>query len=162
MLIPSQETLKIRSIVESLSDDEMRSMGPGDFREPVEAAGLAWTSVRDKVNNELARERRKRGIHKGRGRKQALDRDDFGGDKMAQKFYQLFGRLGALRDRYGSLSKVREVIEDVIGLLEYSGTQEELMSAIKIMQQNEDDENAEKRSSRTKNRTRPGSTRRKA
>ena len=155
MLTPSPETLKIRGIVEHLTDDEMRSMGPGDFREAVEAAGLAFPNVRDKVNNELARERRKRRIRKGRGRKQSLDDFDYGEKELGQ----LYCRLALLRQRYGSVSKVREVIEDVIGLLKYSGTQEDLMLAIKIMQENEDAETSDQRSSRAKTGTRPRSAR---
>lgn len=69
MLEPSGETLKIRKIVDHLSDDELRSKGPLDFRQAVEAVGLSYSDVRANVNNELARARRQRGIRKGRGRR---------------------------------------------------------------------------------------------
>ena len=62
---------------------------PGDFREAVEAVGLDFRAVRDKINNELARERRRRGIHKGRGRKLSLTNNSTD-DKELPRLYRLY------------------------------------------------------------------------
>ena len=151
MLTASPETLKIRQIIECLSDDELRSRGPGDFREAVEAAGLDFQAVRDKVNNELARQRRKRGIRKGQGRRRSSD--ELGAnDQESRRLYRLYCRLDASRKLHGSASEIRLLVEEVIELLKLSETPEELLDAIKIMQENEE---AEQHDCRGKHASRP-------
>ena len=151
MLVASPETLKIRQIIEHLSNDKSRSRGPGDFREAVEAAGLDFQAVRDKVNNELARQRRKRGIRKGQGRRRSLEELD-ANDQEPRRLYRLYCRLDASRKRHGSASQLRLIVEEVIDLLKFSDTPEELLDAIKIMQENEE---AEQRDRRGKHASRP-------
>lgn len=59
---PSKETLKIREIVEGLSDEQLATLSLRQIREFVENVGLDWAEVYTRVNNELARIRRKRGV----------------------------------------------------------------------------------------------------
>jgi len=69
MTSPSSETKTIRTLIDGMSDDELRSNGPKDLSEALEKVGLDYATVRDRVNNEFARARRNRGIRKGTGRR---------------------------------------------------------------------------------------------
>jgi len=136
MLTPSPETLKIRNMVEALTDDDLKKTGPGDFREPVEGAGMAFKEVRDKVNNELARERRKRGIRKGRGRRVSLDYSVIK-DKEERSAFRRFLKLTEFCEQFKSMGEARQVIEKVIGFIEGFGSKESLLAAVEILQEEE-------------------------
>src|SRR4051794_3553025 len=116
MVLPSSETQAIRPIVERMSDEELRNQGPSDLKELVEEAGLSFADVREKVNNELARARRKRGILKGRGRRVGILLPE---DTEFQRLFRLFTRLTDFQERrFESWVETREVVEEVIALLE--------------------------------------------
>jgi len=69
MPILSQDSKKIRTLIESMNDEDLRSSGPKDLEDAIEKMGLVYAVVRERVNNELARARKLRGIRKGRGRR---------------------------------------------------------------------------------------------
>ena len=136
MLKPSPETLKIRRIVERLSDDDLRAKGPKDLKEAVEKAGLAYDSVREKVNNELARARRKKGIRKGTGRRRAME---WPRDKEFMRQVQLFTELEEFQEkRFKTWAECRDVVEQVLGFLDRFGSAANLMSVIQIKLENEE------------------------
>lgn len=134
---PSPETQTIRRIVERMSDDDLRAHGPTDLKGAVEKAGLSFAAVREKVNNELARARRRRVIRKGRGRRIAAD--DADEDAEFQRLFKLFTQLTDFQDCYfETWVEARAVVEEVIALLEGFGSRKALMSAIQIKIEDEE------------------------
>jgi len=134
MLKPSPATREIRRIVEKMSDEDLRTKGPSDLREAVTKAGLVYEDVRDNVNNELARARRKRGIRKGRGRRIA---SEYPTDPEHVRLFRLFTRLDEFRTQFESWDHAREAIEDVISFIEGLGGTKELMEVIEMKRADE-------------------------
>lgn len=130
----SPDSIKIRSIIEKLSDDELRSKGPKDLENAVERAGLVYTVVRERVNNELARARKMRGIRKGRGRRIAVQ---FPSDKEHLKLFKLFSEMDGFRRHFDSWKTAREIVEEVIFFIDGFGSAANFMCAVNIKVQDE-------------------------
>jgi len=139
MFEPSQDTLRIREIVELMSDADFLTKGPSDLREAVEKIGLDYESVRNIVNNELARARRKRGIRKGRGRRVAAPASADGESEL-RRLAELFERVDHLGKCFESWTDARGVIEEVISLIDALGGAKELLEVVDVKQQNEKDD----------------------
>ena len=139
MLEPSTETQIIRKIVDRMSDEELRRKGPNDFREPVEKAGLAYGEVRNKVNNELARARRKREIRKGRGRRVV---SEFPTDPEHLRLLRLYTDLDKFGEQFNSWDDARDLIKEVFSFVDGLGGREELLDVVKVKRQNEKDDKA--------------------
>ena len=132
MLKPSGETLKIRRIVEQFSDEELLARTPKDLQRPIEKAGLSYEGVRDRVNNELARARRIRGLQKKRRR------TEWPGDKDFQEMLSLFAEFEQFRNRrFGSWADLNAVATELLGFRDQFGSDANLLSAISIKLQNE-------------------------
>ena len=65
----SPVTKSVREFVDRMNDEELGAHGPTYIKQFVEGLGYKYLDVRDKINNELHRARRMRGIRKGQGRK---------------------------------------------------------------------------------------------
>jgi hypothetical protein len=143
---PSAETQTIRRIVEAMSDDNLRTQGPSDLMAEVEEAGLSYSAVRDRVNNELARARRIRGIRKGRGRRVAAedDEDDYDREIMARLLRQ-YEALDEVREELGfdSWQEFERFAKRLVELIKDFGDAGELLVAIEVKK---DAETAKRRS----------------
>ena len=130
----SPSTQKIRAVVDKLSDDDLRSKGPKDLEKAVEKIGLKFSAVRERVNNELARARRMRGIRKGRGRRIAAQ---YPTDKEHLRQLKLFLEMEGFRERFDSWKTVRKVVEEVVSFINRFGSATDFLGAIEVMVEDE-------------------------
>jgi len=143
MLEPGPETRVIRKIVDCLSDEDLRTKGPMDLRDAVEKAGFVYDDVRNNVNNELARARRRQGIRKGRGRKVA---SDFPVEPEHRRLFEIFTELDRFGSQFESWKHAREVIEDVFRFADELGGNGNLIEVVEMkLQDAKNDKDAEDR-----------------
>jgi hypothetical protein len=141
MLKPSRETLVIRGLVERLSSKELRHSGPKDFQQAVEEAGLDYKQVRSKINNELTRLRRMRGIRKGQGRKAAPNPEELL-DSEYKRLCKMGLELDGFKERwFRSWREAAEVAEGLFRFAERSGSAANLLLLMKT--KGEDEKGAE-------------------
>ena len=134
MPILSQDSKKIRTLIESMNDEDLRSSGPKDLEDAIEKMGLVYAVVRERVNNELARARKLRGIRKGRGRRIAAQ---FPTDEEHLELFKLFSEMDSFRRRFDSWKMAREVAEEVVSFINGFGSAASFLSAVKIKEQDE-------------------------
>jgi hypothetical protein len=114
---PSPETAAIRQVVDRLTNDDLYNKGPKDFKPSVEALGLTYSAVREKISNELARARRKRGIKKGQGCRGFRPVDD----SLTTNLRAYLDFCNFCEDCFGSWAKANEVVTGLVALSERLG-----------------------------------------
>tara|TARA_R110002095_G_scaffold121308_1_gene105559 strand:- start:431 stop:862 length:432 start_codon:yes stop_codon:yes gene_type:complete len=139
MFEASPETQIIRKIIDRMSDDDLKTKGPKDLRKPIEEAELSYGEVKNKLNNELARARRKRGIRKGRGRRVAAE---FSTNQEHLRLLNLYTNLDEFGEQFNSWDDARNVIKQVFSLVDGLGGRDQLLDVVKVKRQNEKDDKA--------------------